>query len=78
MIFKMQYPVFTDFNPNCSLNEYIQKKYNTGNSHEYRYFLQKNANNLRNSFSDCASKNANICTYHNDQSKWKPLTEYNK
>ena len=35
--------VFTDYNPNCELNNALQKKYNVKNSHEYRAFLQKNA-----------------------------------
>lgn len=38
--------VFTDYNPNCELNNYIQKKYNITNAHEYRAFLQSNANKL--------------------------------
>lgn len=37
---------FTDYNPNCELNNYIQKKYDIKNSHEYRAFLQANATKL--------------------------------
>lgn len=35
--------VFTDYNPNCEMNRFLQKKYNVENSHEYRKFLQDNA-----------------------------------
>lgn len=34
---------FTDYNPNCALNEYIKNKHNIVNSTEYRLFLQRNA-----------------------------------
>ena len=34
---------FTDYHPNCELNNTLQKKYNIKNSHEYRAFLQQNA-----------------------------------
>lgn len=34
---------FTDYNPNCALNEYIKTKYGIQNSTEYRLFLQRNA-----------------------------------
>jgi hypothetical protein len=34
---------FTDYNPSCELNRMLQNKYKVQNSHEYRYFLQKNA-----------------------------------
>lgn len=34
---------FTDYNPNCALNEYIKQKHNIVNSTEYRLYLQRNA-----------------------------------
>jgi len=34
---------FTDYNPNCALNEFVKRKYNIVNSTEYRLFLQRNA-----------------------------------
>lgn len=37
---------FTDYNPACSLNDAIQKQNNIKNSHEYRRFLQTNAERL--------------------------------
>ena len=39
--------VYTSYQPSCSLNYDIQKKYNIeNNSHEYRYYLQRNAEKL--------------------------------
>lgn len=38
--------VFTDYHPNCELNTILQKKYNIKNSHEYRHFLQQNAEKI--------------------------------
>lgn len=37
---------FTNYHPNCSINAFIQQKYNLNNSHEYRYFLQQNAEKI--------------------------------
>ena len=34
---------FTDYNPNCALNEYLKTGHNIVNSTEYRLFLQRNA-----------------------------------
>jgi hypothetical protein len=34
---------FTDYNPNCALNEHIKTKHGIVNSTEYRLFLQRNA-----------------------------------
>lgn len=42
---------FTDYHPSCSLNKMIQEKYNIGNSHQYRAFLQQNAEQLLKEFS---------------------------
>ena len=34
---------FTDYNPNCALNEHIRQKAGVNNSTEYRLYLQRNA-----------------------------------
>lgn len=47
---------FTDYNPSCSLNDFIQKKYGLTNSHEYRYFLQKNADKVMQDLTNCDPK----------------------
>jgi hypothetical protein len=60
-IFKMEYPIFTDFNPSCSLNGFLQTKFNTNNTHQYRYYLQQNADNIQKYFAKCAMRNYNEC-----------------
>lgn len=42
---------FTDYNPSCSLNKMIQEKFKLSNSHQYRAFLQQNAEELMKEFS---------------------------
>lgn len=39
---------FTDYTPNCQLNQIIFNKYNQPNSSEYRLFLQRNACKIMN------------------------------
>lgn len=34
---------YTDYNPNCALNEHIKQKYGITSSTEFRLFLQRNA-----------------------------------
>jgi hypothetical protein len=34
---------FTDWTPSCELNNKLQKQFRVSNSHDYRYVLQKNA-----------------------------------
>jgi hypothetical protein len=46
---------FTNFLPNCELNNSIQKKYNISNAQEYRIFLQKNASQLMSDLFKCDS-----------------------
>jgi hypothetical protein len=40
--------------PDCAFNNMIQQKYKLNNSHEYRYFLQQNAEKLMNEFKSSA------------------------
>ena len=47
---------FTDYNPNCELNKRLQEKYQLKNGHEYRYFLQKNAEQIMKQSSECVGK----------------------
>lgn len=49
---------FTDYNPSCSYNKFIQDKYNLGNSHDYRYFLQRNADQVMKDLAECNKKMA--------------------
>lgn len=47
---------FTDFTPSCALNQMLQEKYNAKNSHEYRYYLQKNAETVMKDLANCNAK----------------------
>jgi hypothetical protein len=48
--------------PDCSFNQLLQQKYNVSNSHDYRYFLQKNAEKLMNEFkSNAQCKFCPVC-----------------
>jgi hypothetical protein len=38
--------VFTDYRPNCTVNEELQKTYGTANIHAYRHYLQANAEKI--------------------------------
>lgn len=45
--------IFTDYNTSCQLNNYLQKKYNVTNMHDYRNYLQKNAEKIISDRRDC-------------------------
>lgn len=47
---------FTDYNPSCQLNEMLRKKYDIKNSHEYRQYLQKNAEQIMKDLAQCDPK----------------------
>ena len=44
---------FTDYHPSCTLNKLLQEQYQVGNLHDYRYFLQKNADKIRMDMARC-------------------------
>ena len=65
--------VFTDYNPNCELNNALQKKYNLKNSHEYRSFLQKNADTIMVDFAKCAEQpECKLCPVCRGAIEYKP------
>jgi hypothetical protein len=62
---------FTDYNPNCDLNNIIQKKYNVNNAN-YRSFLQQNAEKLiKDSFKEEEKSCAN-CPVCKEAIEYKP------
>lgn len=70
--------VFTDYHPSCELNKLLQEKYNVKNSHEYRLFLQKNAEKIMKEF----SKNTNqeeckLCPVCGKAVEYKPTGDIN-
>ncbi len=52
---------FTDYSTSCTLNKFLQDKYNLKDAHEYRYFLQNNAKVLMNNFGKTAGTDCKIC-----------------
>jgi len=52
---------FTDYATSCTLNKSLQKQFNMKDEHQYRYFLQNNANTLMLEFNKAANKNCKIC-----------------
>lgn len=66
---------FTDYNAACILNEMMQKRYNVQNSHDYRYFLQKNAEVVMKDFASCAGqrdKDMVLCPVCKSSLEYKP------
>lgn len=60
---------FTDYQPNCQLNEYIKNKYAQGSSSEYRLFLQHNACKImdelrQRSSGQCSNPTGCVCNYN--------------
>lgn len=81
--------VYTDFSPNCSLNESLRSKYAPGsNEHQFRYALQRNADQIMKDMSGTNCKFCPVCqaalnykpTGHVDQIqtnyKLSPPTQY--
>ena len=53
---------FTDYYPNCQMNRDIQEQYGLTNTYDFRQFLQRNADALRNQDRSFAyRKNILIC-----------------
>ncbi len=78
MIFKMQDGrAFTDFTPSCALNNNLQNKYKTSNSHDYRYYLQRNADSIheefaKNALQDQSAGHCEKCPVCEQALAWKP------
>jgi hypothetical protein len=52
---------FTSYVSNCALNEMLQKKYNIKNSHEFRYYLQANADTIKKDLYDIDGQVCEVC-----------------
>lgn len=64
--------IYTDWRPSCSINYDLQKKYNIhDDTHEYRYFLQRNAKKI---ISDLKSKTGDciLCPVCSKAVSYKP------
>jgi hypothetical protein len=67
---------FTDYSPSCSLNQFLQQKYNVTNSHEYRYFLQRHAEQVMKDMANCDPKSdCSFCPVCEKTLEWKPKRE---
>ena len=62
---------FTDYNPNCDLNNIIQKKYNVDNVN-YRAFLQQNAEKLIAESFQQNNKPCALCPVCKESVEYKP------
>lgn len=71
--YAMHYPQFTSFQPNCALNQHLNKNGGASNTHQYRRYLQKNANKLMAELRDCTAKDdCKICPVCNKALVYKP------
>jgi hypothetical protein len=78
---------FTDYSPNCQMNEYVKNKYAPGSSSEYRMFLQRNGCSImkelreRNGFVNPSGCNCNFSHPPHSQAEtirysWQPSATY--
>lgn len=63
---------FTNYHPNCTLNKVIQDNYKIQNSHQYRAFLQQNAEELIKEFAKNESAECKICPVCKHALEYKP------
>jgi len=64
---------FTDYNPSCSLNNNLQKKYNVKDSHEFRQYLQHNAEQVMKDLANCDPKDqCALCPVCKQALEYKP------
>lgn len=52
---------FTNYQSSCIVEEVLQKKYNINNSHEYRAYLQKHAEEIMKDLADCDINKQDPC-----------------
>jgi hypothetical protein len=64
----------TSYLPSCELNKFIQKKYSVGESHDYRYFLQKNADKIMEDMKKCdtTEKDCVLCPVCKEAIEYAP------
>jgi hypothetical protein len=64
---------FTDYHTSCDLNRMLQQQFKVKNSHEYRYYLQKNASDIMKQFSQSAAKEeCKLCPICGKALEYKP------
>lgn len=71
--------MFTDYHSSCDLNRILQEKSNVKNAHEYRYYLQKNAEELMKEFAKSGSnEECKLCPVCGKALEYKPTGDVNK
>lgn len=70
---------FTNYMPNCEINKNIQREHNVPSGHEYRYFLQRNAEMIMKHNLHCKDQVTNkmeceFCPMCKDALNYKPPT----
>jgi hypothetical protein len=65
---------FTSYEPSCSLYNFLRNKYAPKmNPHEFRIYLQRNAEKLQKDFTDCAKQpNCKFCPVCRAALDYKP------
>lgn len=68
---------FTDYTPDCIMNQNIQKMYkiNDSDNSSYRKFLQHNAEKLMSDFQSKNSETCPVCKSSKSQRPYKPMTD---
>jgi len=66
---------FTSYQPSCQLNADLQEKYKVKNSHEFRYYLQKNAEAIMKDNISNSDKMCTLCPVCKSALEWKPSPE---
>jgi len=61
------------YSPNCSLNASLQQKYNTSDSHAFRYFLQQNAEKVMKDLQPNEDSKCKTCPVCQSSIEYKPL-----
>lgn len=67
---------FTDFRPSCSLHRMLQDKYQVEDSHKFRYYLQKNAEQVMKDLAQCnPQEDCTFCPVCKQALDYKPKAE---
>ena len=64
--------MFTSYVSNCALNDMLQKKYDIKDSHQFRYFLQNNADKIKKELYDVEGQVCEVCPVCKQALNYKP------
>lgn len=63
---------FTNYFNSCDIDKVLQEKYKITNSHEYRYFLQRNAEKIQQGMMDDVKQDCVMCPVCKQSLDYKP------